>query len=1114
MLMLGKKLHLVFGLILCLMIVQHAATAQWGAPYANSWINYSKPYLKIGVIKKGLHKIPYSSLPKNFPVDKPDNLQLWRRGKQVAIISTSNQEIVFYAVPNDGASDSLLYRPMSARLNPYFSMYSDEGSYFLTIGDTLGARAKTTNQQPDSKTLLLPFHKELAITNYQEEYSLSTDKPIRPKFLNSFFELGASRTGKVQDAATWLVRNFTLENFVNTSQKPTIKLLVHGRGDYERKIGIYVGKTFETLRLVTTLSNSGFSGSETSFELEPGDIDAAKGGVLALKTMDSEKYARFSLAYFSIEYRQSFQMNGKSSKEFRLEPVATPWSRVTIQGASSNFNFLDISDINNPAVIKGAFENLMVPRQLGKMQVLLATRDTTNVDSKKIQEVKFKAPDPKEPNYIIITTGSLMPGAMQFASYRASEAGGGFKPVVVNIKDIYNQFNYGEPSPVAIKKFMSYMLADGAAGKNLFLIGKSITFVERMKRELPEEVPTIGHPGSDLMLVEGIAGLPRDLPAVPIGRLSAITNQNVLDYLQKVKDYEDNSAGDLAWRKKVLHLSGGKNTSEITQLKQVLSEMEPNITQGLVGGNVKQYVKQQAMAETEFVNITPAVNEGAGLITFLGHGSPIITDPDLGFASDAARGYNNLHKYPLMYFNGCGVGNIFSARFNFKPKNPQANDRLTLSLDWLLTPDRGAVAIIANTFESFVGTASEYLETLYTHMFTDPSTAGLPIGKIQQTAAKSILTKKNDKYSIANVHQSLLQGDPVLRLIVVDKPDYAIDPDKGITLHAQSPDQSIGASDSVKVQIDIANNGRFVKEQLIPLTVTYLGKSGHVIKTQDVKAFPYQKTLFVSFLNSKDIRSVKVELDPKFLVSELSENNNVAELTLDWEVVKSKSSFSYSNMKDNVAPLLEVKFDDKLLKQDGKVRPDPIITLHLSDDRQLFVDSSLVDIYIKRCWTDDCDFEKVAYSAGKAAMISNNGRTLEIRYASDLAAGFYEILVNARDRQGNAAAQPYRSRFEVFEQVNLPTKLIVSPNPASSYARFELNFVKSQDLKTIKYLIYSAAGKLVEEKSISVQAWSSAIEWYWMPPYMNPGLYTYKVLLISSGEATVDVLTGKIVLVR
>src|SRR5699024_10651575 len=106
----------------------------------------------------------------------------------------------------------------------------------------------------------------------------------------------------------------------------------------------------------------------------------------------------------------------------------------------------------------------------------------------------------KDYNYIIITSENLKEGADAYAKYRGSNEGGNYKPIVVGIKDIYNQFNFGEPSPVGIRRFVDYMLSDNNKDKHLFLIGKSIAFNERMIRELPNEVPTIGFPGSDLLL--------------------------------------------------------------------------------------------------------------------------------------------------------------------------------------------------------------------------------------------------------------------------------------------------------------------------------------------------------------------------------------------------------------------------------------------------------------------------------------------------------------------------------------------------------------------------------------------------------------------------------------
>ncbi|MCE7073337.1 C25 family cysteine peptidase [Dyadobacter sp. CY327] len=1096
------------------LLMQHAASAQWGPPYANGWIHYQKPYVKIGIAKKGIHRISLASLPKDFPTGSPDKLQLWRRGKQISILSANNKEVLFYALPNDGASDSLLYRPMNSRVNPYFSLYSDEGAYFLTVGDAQGDRAKSVEQPVDQRLPELTFHQEKVTTVYREDYTLSTLKyESTPPFLNSFFVNGASKTSRIQDrdGAGSITGNFELKNLASHAQLPNIKLLIHGRSNMEHHIEIYVGKNPKSLRLVNVLPISRFSPAAYSFDLKPGDTDAEGKGIISLKTTKADILNRFSLTYFSLNFQQSLQIDKQASKEFTLVPTPDPWSRVNIKGASQDFMFLEISDPDKPVIISGKKEGIMVPRQAGKTQVLLASKEIINVDAAKIKAVKLKPLSPKEANFIIITTDTLLESANQYADYRASQAGGSFKPLVMEIQEVYNQFNYGEPSPVAIRKMMSYMLTKGGKDKYLFLIGKSITHNEKMKRELPGEVPTIGYPGSDVLLVEGLAGAAKDVPAMPVGRLSAFIPRHVTDYLEKVKQYESKST-DYAWRKNVLHLNGGKTVGEITQLKGLLSILEPDVQNGQLGGKVKQYVKQQAMAEPEPVNIAADVNAGAGLITFFGHGSTYITDLDFGYITDAPRNYNNLRKYPMMYFNGCGVGNIFTGRSNQNPKTPKSDDRITLSLDWLLAADRGAIAIIANSFQSYVGPSAKYLRRLYHYMFTDPATVHLPIGKIQMAVARDIVTKDKDEYSIANVHQSLLQGDPALRLVTVDRPDYSVDQEESISLHSKSVSQSLESSDSLKVKVEMHNNGRFVAGQDVRVKVTYFGKQGNVVKTQMLKSFPAQDTLQVTFLNSKDIQKIQVHVDPDHLIEELNTSNNITELDIDWDIIKTKTTFSSGNTRDIVPPLLTVEFNDGLLQHKETISADPNVTVLLSDDRLLLPDTSLVEIFLKRCGDDNCDFEKVTYGENDIEITIKDTKSLRLSYATDLKAGTYEILVNAKDRAGNATAQPYRMLFEVVDNENPPTELVVSPNPTSVYLRFELKVAKNADLRAIRTVIYNQQGIVVEDKLITVLPGTLTNEWYWLPANPVPGLYVYKVFLINERNEPFATLPGKAII--
>ena len=1107
LMMIKHTLHLLFSISLTFLCITEGF-AQSAAPYANSWINYEQPYVKIAVNAKGIHKVPFSVLPTSFPVNQPEKLQLWHLGKQVAII-IENKEISFYGVPNTGESDSLLYRPMSSRLNPFYSIYSDESAYFLTVSSSKSLRAETVTRAVNESTPAVGYHIAKMSTVLSTDYSLGANSPLRPNFFNSFFEKGASRTGPNILKNVQSTYPIQLTNLVNNSIKPKVKLLVHGRSNNERKVEVYIGKTEQTLRLAKVLASSNFEGVDGEFEIEKADLDANFKGIIALKSVSTDQYERFSLAYFTVSYPQNFSIASKKSVELTLDPQAGTASRVATTGAPAGVKVYDITDTLR--VIAGNVANFMVPRKQGKASKLLVTNEVIAVPATKVSAVTFQRFDPKAANYMIVSGENLLAGSTEYAAYRASQTGGGFKPVVANIKDVYNQFNYGEPSPLGIRRFADYMISDGVKNKSLFLIGKSISLTERMKKELPEEVPTIGFPASDILLVEGLGGVSRDVPALSVGRLPAMTDQHIKDYLEKVKEYELNDGEELGWRKQILHLNGGKSASEITQLKNVLETLKPAVENGFVGGRVTPFVKQQAISEVEKVNITPQVNEGVGMITYFGHGSATVTDLDMGYITDADRGYNNYKKYPFMFFNGCGVGNVFAARYN---TSPTASDRRPLSMDWILTPKKGTVALVANSFESYVSSSSKYLSNLYNTMFADEATSSASIGRVQAVVAQKIVSAGANQYDIANIHQSLLQGDPAIKVVTVSKPDYAVGANDAILLYSESAGKTIDNSATIRAVVQLANEGRYMKDQKVPVQVEIQYNDGkNEIKNETVSAMAYQDTLSFSFANRKNIKRILFKIDPVNTLPELSKGNNNSELIVEWDVAKTLNFYPSAPLKDLIAPVLEVKFDDRIIENNDVVDPGTSIAIKLEDDRILSPDTSLVNVFIKPCEGSDCDFTKLSYSGNGLKISSLTERSITITYqAQDLKPGTYELLVNAKDGSSNASANPYRIVFKVLEE-NQENQLTVSPNPASSYVRFRLDAGSKEAEQSVHWTMYSLKGVALDEGDVQLGS-AGTKDWYWIPGLHIPsGTYVYK-LNLKTGTETRKSFSGRVVILK
>ncbi|KQS33226.1 C25 family cysteine peptidase [Dyadobacter sp. Leaf189] len=1100
--------HTLYNISLLIFILTaNLSFGQAGKSYDNSWIKYDQPYLKILVSAKGIHKVPLSALPASFPVSEQAKLQLWHYGKQVAI-SIINNEIIFYGVPNEGKRDSLLYRPYSARLNPYFSMYSDETAYFLTVSTSKSLRAETITRAVDMKVPATVSHIAKDPYILKTDYSLITPSPLRPHLSNSFFEDGASRTGPAVVKNTQVTYPVQLTNPIDVAtNRPRLKMLIHGRSNNLRNVEVSIGKTAQDLRLVGKITSRDFVGSEFEFDILPGDLDQANKGVIALKSPSNEAYEAFSLGYFTVTYLQTLSAQSKKSYEFSLPASKESVSRLNISGLATGSVLYDITDTLK--VISGDPANLMVPRKAGKELKLLATSEVVTVDAAKISTVDFKAYDRTKAEFIIITSENLLSSSQTYAAYRSSAAGGGRSVLVANIKDLYNQFNYGEPSPLGIRGFMDYILADGNKNRNLFLIGSATSYVDRMKRGIPDEVPTVGYPGSDLLLVSGIAGASIDNAAIPVGRLHSITNEQVLSYLDKVKEYEHSKAEDRGWQKQILHLSGGKSVSEITQLKNLLERERPAVENGRVGGKVIALTKQQAMAEVEKVNITPQVNAGVGMITFFGHGSSTITDPDIGYVSDVDRGYDNAGKYPLMYFNGCSVGNIFAGKTNTSPS--AGNNRAPLSLDWMIAPKKGAIAVIANSYEGFISPLTGYLDELYAGIFSDEQTSNLSIGQIQLIANEKVLKAGANEYDIANIHQSVLQGDPTLKLVSVANADYALDADEAIFIRSEEKNKSIGNSANLTTGIIIENHGRYIKDQKVPVEVSYEYKDGTKrALSATVNAFASRDTLLVAVVNNKDLARIIVRIDPDSTISETSRKNNYSDLVIDWDRAKDQSFYPTEPLKDVVAPIMNVMIDGRTIRNGDYVSSNPSIEVVLEDDRLLSADSSLVDIFLKSCQDDSCEFIRLAHSSG-IEIVENSERSLSFNYQFDnLIPGTYELLVSSKDGSGNASVKSYRILFVIPENVQR-SALIASPNPASEYVRFALENVGQDVYDSITWKIYNLNGILVD--SGSERAEKQVIkEWYWLPRQnVKSGIYIYQVKLSGNTEKSI---TGRIALTR
>jgi hypothetical protein len=1117
--MLDKKKLIIFILaVYCSNLI----FAQTTIP-KNEWIDYNKTYVRIGVMKSGIQRLQIASLPDFFSKQDPNKFQLWHRGKEVAIIKSTTTEVLFYGEKNDGASDTLVYRPYSARLNPYVNLFSEEGAYFLTVSEQ-AKRVKVIDGSQLSGAAE-PFHYQSDVVFFANQFAFSTFGPS--KILNnSFYDEYNSWTGTTvygPDALapgvkeTEVLKEFKLKNWVSDQNgKASLEIMVNGLYEGQHDIQVYTGKSNQLDKVVSSIKFAGFGGRKTNIILDQDDVNDLGLGYFKLKSISTSLSDWYGLTYYKLVYPQRTDLSGLNEGLFTFKQTLKSNFRISVEGSSNDCELFDISDSFNPRLIKGVLRGNILEAMIEKgaqtESKVLVVRPAAYIDISKTQvyEVDFKPIfakpqlqsgvqlDPASYDYFIITTTALAEGTKAYAQYRASLEGGGHKVLVINIRSVYDQFNYGDPSPVGIRNFVQFMLSKGIREDkhNLLLVGPSVTYPARLVKEMPGEVPTFGDPGSDILLVAGINGVNQDVPAIPVGRINAISPADIGNYLDKVKAYEHSA--DFGWRKNVLHLNGGHSVSEINQLKTILTELEPTVERGVLGGRVSPFVKQNP-GEVEKVDISKELNNGVGMITYFGHGSQTVTDLDMGYATDATRKYNNLNKYPLMYFNGCGVGNIFTSRLTH-----------LLSGNWVLSPNKGAVGIIANSYDSYVSSSQKHLKVMYDKMFVESPHS--TIGQIIKMVAQEIVMKGANSYDIANLHQFYLHGDPVLKLINVDRPDYALVPDESVFLASESPNKKIGESVDLKLKVVLSNFGKYDKGKQIPLSVKYVYLNGSEVNiVEKTDAVSFKDTVSLDVQNKSSLRSIEIRIDEANTINELNKANNYGELVIDWEVAKQLNVYPAERVKDAISPQLKVLFDGRQIVNGETLKENPKIEFNILDDRIIsLADSSLLNIYLRDCYDDNCTYQRISFRDDQFTFDHISGRLVKITYfPTNLTYGDYELLALAEDNSGNSNAESYKIRFKIGELGKNVWDVKISPNPASDYVKFTMENLES--LESINWIIYNSQGKIVIDETI-VHPNDGNFEWYWFPQNLS-GLYVFKVIT-SNISGIQNTKSGKLLLIK
>ncbi len=853
----------------------------------NSWINYSQDYIRFKISEEGWYRVTATELESaGFPTSivAASRIRMYRRGSELAIRAVANANntlnyLEFYGKGNDGASDTELY-VSGGQAHTSYNLFTDTASYFLTWSQTgAGLRIQTNGNNDNTGLTVEPYHLEELEIVQTSNYNVGRRFGSGFEFQSGDYDVSEGWTGGFLSKNGFETHEFDLEGFDNSGPNPVLHLSIIGGNSLNHVIAVSAGQNTSSLVSIGQATFSGYT--FTNYEVEIPWSNVGAGGELVVRmTVQGETEAadRASFARVAITYPQETEVDGSSDKKFSFEASTESRRYLNIAGTSPNtYEYFDISNSNQPLKLPSTGSNpvqLVVPNAQTDRTVL-AVRNTLSVpvvESVAMNEIDFEGQD-----YLIITHPLLRDDdgedpVQLYENYRESAAGGSHKVMVTEIQEVYDQFNYGDPSPLAI-----YKLLESGYGsiENVFLIGKGRTpnldfFRKQFTTYVNSQamIPPFGLPGSDLHYSLGFGSDP-NVPAIPIGRLNATNAGQVTAYLNKVKEMEATGFDEL-WRKRAVQLSGGQTAFELTIFSNYIRDLKEQIEGNFLGADVTNQGKETS-AVSEFISIADEVNNGVGLITLFGHSSTIVTDIEIGRPSQQSEDgsvYENKGRYPFIIVNGCQAGEIFRDIYSFGE-------------DWMMTADKGSIGFLAHSYLALSSNLFRYNTLFYETAFEEEAGISKTVGDIMlEVSAKFFDRYSSGDVAKTQVYQTLFQGDPVIQVFPAVSPDFAVE-EEGLSLTGIEGEDVLAQQDSFLVNVVVENFGKTVEDSMDVRVIRTLDDGTVLTYDQRFPSTKFRDTLSVIITNP-ELQSVQgnnmfdILVDPQDTIAELNEANNSA----------------------------------------------------------------------------------------------------------------------------------------------------------------------------------------------------------------------------------------------
>jgi hypothetical protein len=311
---------------------------------------------------------------------------------------------------------------------------------------------------------------------------------------------------------------------------------------------------------------------------------------------------------------------------------------------------------------------------------------------------------------------------------------------LLSVNDVYDEFNFGEPTPFAIRAFLQAATTAWTNKPKYLLLGGNASVDPRnyLGFGFLDFVPTRIVPTTELKTAsdDWFSDLDNTgLAKIATGRLPARSANDMQTTVAKTLGYVSGQAA--SWNNQALIVADQDDPAlSFTQAAQSVQNLLP---QTITPTDV--FVTQVGV-DTARQNLLAAINNGQVLVNYNGHGSVEIWSGSDLFDDSMASSLSNGDKLPLFVMMNC-LNGFFHDVFT---------ESLATAL--MLAPNGGAAAVWASSGLTQPGPQFQMNQTLVKTLFSQP---GMALGDAV-LAAKAGISDQDVRKTF------ILFGDPLIHL--------------------------------------------------------------------------------------------------------------------------------------------------------------------------------------------------------------------------------------------------------------------------------------------------------------------------------------------------------------